>query len=200
MTYGASPSWLRALATVTVGLMLSWAQKTTAQNDRGAWSWAVIAGNMTRNRANDLLRPRQYDFADNYFTGMALAYERRVGASAWSWGAEIQVQRHFGDQDYIEFVLPATIRYRPQPAFFSALESFAFGLGLSHTTSTPQLEIDVRKEAARTLVYWLAEAAFLKGPSGQQIFLRVHHRSDAFGLLGPDSGSNAFALGFRLPF
>ncbi len=182
------------------GLPGSGASAQSAAVPDGAWSWSVIAGNMTRNRANDLLRPGEYDFADNYFAGIALAFDRPIGASRWSWGGEFQVQRHFGDQTFFEFVPSATIRYHPARPLPPLLDSLAFGLGLSHTTETPRLEIDVRGDSARTLVYWLAEAAFAAGDDGRQVFLRVHHRSDAFGLLDPDSGSNAFALGLRYPF
>lgn len=179
------------------------AEPTLAQSGLetpGTWSVGVVAGNMTNNRANDLLRPGEYDFADNYFAGSMIGYDRQIGDTQWSWGAEIQVNLHFGNQEFLEFVLPATIRYRPQIAFLPDLGSFAFGLGFSYTTKVPQIEIDVRGDSARTLVYWLAETAISVGDSGDKLFFRVHHRSDAFGLLYPDSGSNAFAVGWRRPF
>lgn len=166
----------------------------------GTWSAGVFAGNMTNNRANDLLRPGQYDFADNHFAGAVLAYDRRIGRSQWSLGAEVQVNLHFGDQEFLEVVLPVTIRHHPEFSFLPALESLGVGLGLSHTTKVPELEVAVRGDSARTLVYWFAESAFSVGDAGDEVFIRVHHRSDAFGLLNPDSGSNAFAFGWRRPF
>jgi hypothetical protein len=195
---------LKLMTTIMLCTQLTLCAETAAADSEkkspGRWSVGLVAGNMTKNRANDLLRPREYDFADNYFTGAVVAYDKRIGDRSWSLGAELQVNVHFGDQEFLEFVLPATIRYHPDIPFFPALESLGFGLGLSHTTKVPELEIDVRGESARTLVYWLAESAFSVGNSGDELFLRVHHRSDAFGLLDPDSGSNAFAIGWRRPF
>lgn len=172
----------------------------TAPDRQGEWSLGVFAGNMTNNRANQLLMPGEYDFADNYFTGLAIGYDRQIGESRWSWGGEFQTNLHFGDQEYLEFVLPATIRYRPDVPLLPALESFAFGLGFSYTTSVPQVEIDVRGDSARTMVYWMVETAASVGARQNEIFFRVHHRSDAFGLLEPDSGSNALAIGWRRAF
>ncbi len=160
----------------------------------------LFLGNMTNNRANDLLRPGEYDFADNYFAGVFWAYDKPLGTGRWSVGGEVQVNLHFGDQAFVEFVAPATLRYHPDLPFAPALESLGFGLGLSHTTKVPEVEVRVRGDAARTMVYWLAEAAFSVGGRQDELFVRVHHRSDAFGLLRPDSGSNAFALGWRRAF
>lgn len=168
--------------------------------DKSNWFGGVVAGNMTNNRANDLLRPRAYDFSDNYFAGVLVAYDRQIGESQWSWGAELQLNLHFGEQEFVEFVLPATIRYRPEISFLPVLDSLGFGLGLSQTTRVPKLEVAVRGESAKTLVYWFAESAFSMAETEDELFLRVHHRSDAFGLLYPDSGSNAFAIGWRRPF
>ena len=80
------------------------------------------------------------------------------------------------------------------------LDSFAFGLGLSHTTETPLLEVVKRGESQRTLVYFSLETAFSVGEGDDDIFFRLHHRSDGYGLFAADSGWNAFAVGWRHGF
>ena len=80
------------------------------------------------------------------------------------------------------------------------IESFAFGLGGSHTTEVPQVEIDTNDGSRRNLIYWMLETEFQTGTPGNTLFFRIHHRSDAWGLLEPEGGSNALALGFRRVF
>ena len=76
--------------------------------------------------------------------------------------------------------------------------SFGIGMGISHAFESPTLEtIDFGNVAAPTLVHMIFEYTFhLDDEERWGIFLRIHHRSAAFGAVGGLSGgSNYLGLG-----
>lgn len=72
--------------------------------------------------------------------------------------------------------------------------------GGAHATALPQVEINNDGATRRNLIYWLFEVEFATRRPGDRVFLRLHHRSDAFGLLDPPAGSNAVVVGLRRSF
>lgn len=155
---------------------------------------------MTNNGIDEVFLPGKVSFADQRFAGLLLGYEVPLRDDRWELGVEVQLNRHFGKDTFEELVVPATIRYSPANPWLPAIDSFAFGLGLSHTSETPQLEILRRGGSQRTLVYFSLESAFSVGKGDDTVFFRLHHRSDAYGLFAENSGSNAFAVGYRKGF
>ncbi|WP_397543328.1 hypothetical protein [Roseovarius salis] len=163
-------------------------------------SFSIVAGKMTNNGFDEVLLPYEVDFAKPGFAGLILGYEVPLEDPRWEIGVEVQANRHFGRGTYQEFVVPATIRYSPARPWWPVIDSFAFGLGLSYTTQTPPLEIARRGDSQRAMVYFSLETAFSLNQPEDSVFLRLHHRSDAYGLFATNSGSNAFAIGFRRGF
>lgn len=195
-----SPITRLALAVVLV-LLGIWTTAAQAQSGPdGKLSVAIVAGGMTTNGIQVVYRPTTARYGDNNFVGLMLGYEIPTRHSRWNVGAEVQLNQHFGDHEYLEFVLPATLRYSPQKPWLPAFDSFAFGVGLSYTSDTPKLEIATRGDSQRALVYLSLEAAFSVGAGEDDLFFRLHHRSDGYGLFNTDTGSNAFAVGFRKGF
>lgn len=163
----------------------------------GTWSHVVYFGLMTEDRLDEFSDGP--DLTGNKLIGYALAYDRPLN-DFWSVGFELQATYHFGDQDYGEFGLPLTVRYRPENPWFRPIEGFAFGLGMSHTTKVPDIEVDTRGESQRNLFYWLLETEFKTRDPKTSWFVRIHHRSDAWGTLEEEGGSNAIAIGLRKDF
>lgn len=197
---------IRVLATRGVTAVLGFALWMTAASADGlrpfddwdgTWSHTGYVGNMTSDKVEGLFEGPS--FIDNYLVGYALTYDHPLNAR-WSVGAELQFTYHFGDQTYGEIGLPFTLRYRPERPWPRPLEGFAFGLGMSHTTEIPQVEIDKGDGSRRNLFYWLAEVEFKTADPDRSWFVRIHHRSNAWGALEPDGGSNALALGIRHDF
>lgn len=153
---------------------------------------------MTNNRVDELIS--SYEYSGNDLIGYSLSYDRPLVNSPWSFGFELQFTYHFGDQEYSELGLPLTIRFRPRDPWVSWFEGFAFGLGMSHATKVPQVEVDTRGGSRRNLIYWLLEAEFKTRSPNTSWFMRIHHRSDAWGTLKPKGGSNALVLGVRQDF
>lgn len=174
------------------------AQGSGALNDR--LSFSIVAGRLTSNGFGDVYKPAEIDFTNAGFAGVVLAYQLPLSNQRWEIGVEGQINQHFGKRTFQEFVVPFTIRYSPENPWLRAFDSFAFGLGVSHATKTPRVEVERRKVSQRTLAYFFLETAFQLGNPRDSLFIRIHHRSDAYGLFEPDSGSNAYAIGWRRDF
>ncbi|WP_135505979.1 hypothetical protein [Roseovarius aestuariivivens] len=185
--------WLAAVG----GLIPSAA---TAQEDGVHRTVSLVAGQMTTNGVDDVFVPGKTDFTDAGFAGVIVAWETPLDSARWHTGVEVQLNQHFGQNDHQELVVPVTIRYSPARPWLPVIDSFAFGIGLSYATSTPTVEINRRGASQRTLAYFSLETAFATGHADTDVFLRLHHRSDAYGLFARDSGSNAFAIGLRTSF
>lgn len=159
-----------------------------------------MSGVMTTNKIDVLYHWSELDFDDSYFAGFMVGYEQPLRYENWSAGAEFHLNQFFGDDTYGEIVLAGTVRYAPPNPWVSLIDSYAFGLGVSHTSETPEVEVITRGDSQRTLVYMAIETAFDVGLEDSEVFLRLHHRSDGYGLFSKDTGSNAFAIGFRKEF
>lgn len=190
----------RGVTGCLAALLLGVSNGAVAQDNAPRLSFSVTAGAMSENGINVVFNLDELRFYGNSFVGLAFGYEKPLRDDRWLVGFEAQLNHHFGKDTYQELAFPATIRFRPRSPWVRSFDSFAFGVGLSFTSETPQVEIDRRGSSQRTLVYLLYEAAFAVGDTGDALYFRLHHRSDGYGLFAKDSGSNAFALGYRKSF
>lgn len=153
---------------------------------------------MTDNTWQDILvEPDTVSTRDARVVGVSVSRE-------WAWpgfgffGIEGAVLRHFGEQRHWEISVPFYVRsLRPEPVW---LPNLAYGLGLSHATAVPESEVARRDESLRTLAMWFIELEFGGAQAEIRPYLRLHHRSDAFGLFPTDTGSNVLVLGIRRDF
>ena len=164
----------------------------------GQWYAAGVVGTLTEGSWHEALIPRDVQFAGSSMIGAAIGVERPLGDSRWRIGIEAQVVAHAGAQDHVELSVPITLRYMPRG--LGPVESFAAGLGLSYATDIPQVEIDRNGASQRLFVHWLAEVEFALPPEDLTTFLRLHHRSDGYGLFEEDAGSTGYVLGLRKRF
>ena len=76
----------------------------------------------------------------------------------------------------------------------------SWGIGPSYATELPAVELETNGSRTRWLIYWYGELT--RGPpaAGWEQLLRLHHRSDGFGLVAGDGGSNALCAGVRCRF
>lgn len=162
-------------------------------------SFSVMGGVMTAGVWEDAILPWN---AESYGSGViGGAFERALGrVLGTEFSLEANGLAHFGKQEYLEFALPLVARYRPRQPWVPAFDSAALGLGLSWASAPPQVEVDRHGESQRMLVTWFVETAFDLPDTRTDVFFRLHHRSDAFGLFPVDTGSNALLLGLRRPF
>ena len=71
------------------------------------------------------------------------------------------------------------------------------GLGLSHATRVPEVEIDAKGGPAGTLPYGTIEAELGRKDATRSIFTRLHHRSNGYGLFVDAVGSDVIVWGLR---
>jgi hypothetical protein len=170
-----------------------------------AGNWPVVerqasffAGQHIANTWGDVFDPsEQLEYGDVGIVGVAVGKSwRREQDSRLSLGFEFQAVGQFGEQDHLEFNLPAVVRYDlPQP--LPVLRSLAFLLGLSYATDVPEYEIETRDESQQWMAYWALEAEFGPASARNSFFTRLHHRSGAFGTVADGGGSNVIVLGVR---
>jgi hypothetical protein len=185
-----------AMAAVCAATLFGPSVASAEQPARSQWAINGYLGGMLANKAEELVQPWKWQFESYNLAGVSLAYDRPINRR-WSVGFELQFTGHFGRQEYFEFSLPVTVRYRPDTHWIASIKSLSFGLGGSHASEVPQVEVETRGDSARNMVYWMMEAEFDTKDPDTTWFFRVHHRSDAFGLLEPNTGSNALLLGVR---
>ncbi len=197
MFHGAK-QLVRWMAAILLGALGAVPSVSLASDD---WQRAatLFAGTMTAGTWHEALSPPDVEFADSHLIGGVLSWDRPIGASAWRFGAELQLMGHFGRQGHFEIVLPLVLRYEPRRA--RNIKSVGAGIGLSHATKVPQVEVDRSGASQRNFVYWMADLEFSRAdPDDSSVLIRLHHRSDGYGLFEVNSGSTGLLVGLRQQF
>ena len=170
--------------------------------DERLYALNLYAGWLTSNHWDDfLLNADDLEFKDSHLVAIALA--RRIGKyqDKASFEIEGQVVKHFNFQTHWE--LNALIAARWEKFWWNDTldTSIAFGLGPSFATDEPEIESESDGDTSRFLVYWMIELALgLPDYPRVAVITRIHHRSDAFGLINDGGGSNALAIGLKWRF
>jgi hypothetical protein len=162
---------------------------------------AIYAGQLTKEKWENAILP-DAEFADATIV---------VAAGSWTFSRffdgrlsgelEMQVGRYFGDQDHWEFNLPILgLRWHRFPWDRQLATSFAWGIGPSYATRVPQIEVETSGDSHRWLVYWFGELTLGPPTANWEVLMRLHHRSDGFGSVADDGGSNALCAGLRYRF
>jgi hypothetical protein len=159
----------------------------------------VYGGRMTSDHWEDVfIDTFNLDFVDSYFLAVGLA--RRVGKyrDRMSFEIEAQVVKHFDYMDHWEFNGLVTGRWETFPWDDTIDTSLAFGVGPSYATDEPEVELDNNDETSKFLIYWMIELALGLPDYPQTAFIaRLHHRSNAWGLINKDGGSNGIGFGVK---
>lgn len=112
---------------------------------------AVFGGLMTDNVWEDVvIEPNDLRLRDSQAIGVSVAREWPLGAAGF-WGVELAALHHFGEETRQEVSVPVYLRsVRPQAVL---VPSVAYGLGLTYSTRTPEVEIDRRGESQPLLAH-----------------------------------------------
>jgi hypothetical protein len=197
----AVKKWHVALvAAIAVFLIMNNASDCRAGD--GLHSLNVYTGRLTTNHWDDFFQPDgDIDFKDSYLVAAALAKRVATWEEKASFEIEGQIVKHFHYQTNWEFNALASARWE---AFWwdNFLDtSVAFGLGPSYATDEPEIEIENDGDTSRFLVYWMMELALaLPSYPNTALIVRIHHRSNAYGLVAEEGGSNSLAVGLKWTF
>ncbi len=182
-------------------LLLSILLASTAAAEPLRNSLNLYWGRLSSNHWEEVLEPGELDLVDSWL--VAGSYARRLGGidDLLSFEAEGQLVRHYQRQVHWEINLLATLRWEAFPWDDWLDTSLAFGLGPSLATRVPEVEVETEGGSRRLLAYWMLEAAVsLPDYPRLALIARLHHRSEAYGLLAERGGSNAPAIGLKYRF
>lgn len=182
-------------------LVLGGCTSSTAQAGDSPWHLAVYGGKAGEERMLDILTRFNTGFRDAWLVALAPGYLHRE-TERWRLEWEGQLVRHFGDQDHWEFNAAWLARWMNFPWDHHLDTRAALGLGLSWASEIPGIEPRAKLdegESARLLGYVAIEIELAPpGNDSWSGFVRLHHRSDAFGLFHDQrGGSNFITLGLR---
>ena len=162
---------------------------------------AIYGGQLTEEKWEKAISP-EADFADATIVVAAGSWTfYRFFDGKLSGELEAQVGKYFGDQHHWEFNLPILgLRWHRFPWEEFLATSFAWGIGPSYATSVPEIEVEASSDSSRWLIYWFGEFSIGPPTARWEILMRLHHRSDGFGTVAGDGGSNALCAGIRYRF
>ncbi|MEW6646708.1 MAG: hypothetical protein AB1450_05880 [Pseudomonadota bacterium] len=164
------------------------------------WFAHAYAARFTHKPFLDTLR-LQADMDDSWLKAAGVGHRFADPAPHLQLEWELQAAQHSGLQHHTEFNALGIVRIHRFAWDTTLRNSVAFGLGVSYAAAEPILE-KTYGNTERTLVYMLFEVtAATPHTPDWNLFLRIHHRSGAFGLVADDvDGSNFIGLGLRHHF
>jgi hypothetical protein len=162
---------------------------------------SLIVGQLTKEKWEDAILP-DADYADATIVVAAGSWTPfRFFDDKLSCELEAQIGKYFGDQDHWEFNLPIiAFRWHRFPWDRYLATTIAWGIGPSYATEVPPVELETNDDSSRWLIYWYGELTFAPPVASWELMLRLHHRSDGFGAVAEDGGSNAVCAGLRYRF
>ena len=162
----------------------------------------VYGGKWSDNRFIDILR-LESELRGSYLA--AVGYSRTLHRfnEHLHLEGEANVARHWGKQSHFEVNAAANLRWNAFPWDRFVNTSFAYGLGPSYAFGRPVIEERRNRPLSRGLVFMIAELTFAppkQRASPWEGFIRIHHRSGAFGVVSDAGGSNFITSGARYRF
>ena len=170
--------------------------------DKPRYSLSIYSGWMTDNSLDDFIgNPDNVELESSYLLTVALARRIAVYRNLASFEVEGQIVRHFSQQNHWEF--NALLVARWEEFFWDRYldTSFAFGAGPSYATEVPEIERRRSGDSERLQVYLLLELEFaLPAQPDIALISRIHHRSNAYGVVADSGTSNSLTLGLKFRF
>ncbi len=191
----------RKIATSGLGVAAALAMiaASAAARPAGQNAVTVFGAQLTDNKWKELATLDDVSMRDAYLLGVGLSREI-AGGDTWALEIEGQTARHFGSQHLWEFNGLVMGRWRSFPWNDRLPTSVAFGAGPSYTSKVPPEEIAMSGDSARWLIYWTAELEVGLPESSWSAITRLHHRSNGYGVVAENGGSNWLTVGLRRRF
>lgn len=190
---------LISLLTLTMLLIMP---PETAASEEQNYALNLYGAKLTSNNWEEFFTtPNELDPIDSHLLVISLA--KRLGGyqKLLSYEIEGQLAKHNGIQQHWEVNGLGVVRWEPFWWDRSLDTDAAFGLGLSYASEKPQAEIQNEGSSQQWMIYWMMELAFsLPQQPDLALITRIHHRSEAYGLIADEGGANALAIGLKFRF
>jgi len=176
------------------------AEETTPETrSANPWYMTMVGGVYSGSQLLEI--PASLKLKDSYTFGVSVSKQFAEWTRYMRVEGELQVLKHFGDQDNWEFTGSVNLRWVVFPWNRYVETSVALGEGLSWATEIPALEKadPTNSSNSQLLNYVLLEVTFAIPESPWSLVTRIHHRSGVWGLFG-HSGSNVLEAGIRYRF
>lgn len=182
--------------------LFAMASASLTQAEELPYSLNVYGAKLTSNHWEEFFtESSQLNFIDSKLLAISLA--KRIGGyqNLLSYEVEGQIVKHDGLQQHWEFNALGTVRWEPFWWDRSLETSAAFGLGPSFATEKPRAEVMNEGDSQQWMLFWMMELALnLPQQPNWALIGRIHHRSEGYGLVADEGGSNALALGLKYRF
>jgi hypothetical protein len=174
-------------------------ESTPETRSANPWYMTVVGGVYSGSQLLEI--PGRLDLKDSYTFGVSVSKQFAEWTRFMRFEGELQVLKHFGEQDHWEFTGSLNLRWVVFPWNRHVETTVALGEGLSWATQIPALEKadPTNSDNAQLLNYILIEVTFAIPESPWSLVTRIHHRSGVWGLFG-HSGSNILEAGIRYRF
>lgn len=174
-------------------------ESTVETRSTNPWYVTAVGGVYSGSQLLEI--PARLNLKDSYTFGVSVSKQFAEWTRFMRFEGELQVLKHFGDQDHWEFTGSLNLRWVVFPWNRYVETTVALGEGLSWATQIPALEKadPTNSENAQLLNYILIEVTFAVPDSPWSLVTRIHHRSGVWGLFG-HSGSNVLEAGIRYRF
>jgi hypothetical protein len=191
---------MRAAALLLAAEAVAQSPETSDLARPGDRAISLLAGQMTENGWQQIILADDVRFPDAYLVGITLSRRFAHLDDRAEFDLEGQVVRHVGEQDHWEFNAAVLARWMKLPWNRWLPTHAGFGMGLSYATQEPAVEVARSGSSSKLLLYWVAELEFSQMDQPWSVFIRLHHRSNVYGLVAEHGASNAVALGIRRRF
>ncbi len=174
-------------------------EATPKEKPKNPWFVTVLGGEYSGSQLLEI--PARLDLQDSYTFGVSVSKQFAQWTRFMRWEVELQVLKHFGEQDNWEFTGSVNLRWVVFPWNKWVETTAAVGEGLSWATEIPALEKadPTNSDNSQLLNYILLEITFAVPESSWSLVTRIHHRSGVWGLFG-HTGSNVLEAGIRYRF
>ena len=166
------------------------------------WSVFVYGGQWSSTRIAEIFTG-QIDLESSAVAVVGVGRHLKDLAPGLSLEGESNLALHAGKQSHPELNAALGLRYSAFPWDRWLHTSILYGLGFSYAFSEPNIEIKSDQDPSQLLVFMPVELAFAppsRFPFPWEGFLRIHHRSGAYGVISDARGSNFITVGIRHRF
>jgi hypothetical protein len=196
---GINSSITLMIALVLFGAALAPSCGAAQERAENPWYMTVVGGQYSGSQLLEI--PIGLDLQDSYTLGVSVSKQFAQWTRFMRFEGELQVLKHFGEQENWEFTASVNLRWVVFPWNRWVETSLALGEGLSWATEIPKLEKadPTNSDNSQLLNYILLEITFAVPESSWSLVTRIHHRSGVWGLFG-HTGSNIIEAGIRYRF